>query len=129
MNSRTHSLVLKAPREKVFRFLADVRNLPCWATEFCHGLEEQAGRFWVTTPMGRILFRIEADERTGVIDMHGGPSEEQMQVWPSRVVELPGGHSLFLFTAMQYPGVSDAEFAGQCDSLQREFEHIRAAVE
>jgi len=37
-----------------------------------------------------------------------------------------GAGSLFIFTAFQYPGVSDNEFAAQCEGLQREFPDIAA---
>lgn len=52
-----------------------------------------------------------------------------MAYWPARVVERPGYGSLFIFTAMQYPGVSDENFQAQCAGLEQEFAHIRACVE
>ena len=58
----------------------------------------------------------------------GGPSEEQLAYWPARVVERGAG-SLFIFTAFQYPGVSDAEFAAQCDGLKQEFPRIAEHID
>src|SRR5262245_8104287 len=127
MNTSTHTLPLTASKEKAFAFLSNIENLPKWATVFCKALERDAhGRYRVLTPRGEIFFRIEADPRTGVIDMYGGPSEDQMAYWPARVVERPGHGSLFIFTAMQYPGVSDEAFEAQCSGLEQEFPHIRA---
>lgn len=126
MQTSTHTMELNASKEKAFAFLAEIENLPKWATLLCRGLKRDARGHWkVTTPEGEIYFRIVADAQTGVIDMHGGPDERQMAYWPARVVERPGG-SLFIFTALQYPGVSDEVFKAQCDGLRREFEHIRA---
>jgi hypothetical protein len=130
MNSRTHSLSLAAPPDRVFAFLSRIENLPKWATLFCQALRrDPQGRHWITTPQGDILFRIEADAATGVIDMFGGPSEGAMACWPARVVGQPDGGSLFLFTAFQYPGMSDEAFAAQCAGLEREFPHIKAHTE
>jgi hypothetical protein len=126
----THSIVLNAPKEKVFGFLSKVENLPKWAVVFCRGLEKRDGRWWVKTPQGEMLFRIDADPRTGVIDMFAGPAEDRMQLAPTRVVELPGKRSIFIFTVMQYPGMPDKEFEAQCVPLvEKEFPEIRRNVE
>ncbi len=96
---------------------------------FCKGLKRDLrGGYKVITPQGEIFFRIESDARTGTIDMYGGPNEAEMAYWPARVVERPGGGSLFIFTAMQYPGMSDEAFAAQCDGLEKEFPHIEATL-
>jgi hypothetical protein len=130
MRTNTHTLELAAPRKTAFAFLSDIENLPRWATAFCKQLKrEQDGKYKVVTPQGEIFFRIEASERTGVVDMFGGPTEDQMAYWPARVVERPGHGSLFIFTAMQYPGVSDVAFATQCAGLAKEFEHVKALLE
>jgi hypothetical protein len=126
MNTSTHTFALQAPKQRVFEFLSRVENLPRWATLFCRELKVlDDGRYKVVTPAGEIFFRIEADPKSGVIDMYGGPTEEQQAYWPARVVERGTG-SLFIFTAFQYPGVSDAEFAAQCAGLEREFPRIAA---
>jgi hypothetical protein len=120
-----HTLSLNASRGKAFAFLSNIENLPKWATLFCKELKRDAqGRHRVLTPGGEIYFRIVADEITGVIDMFGGPAEDQLACWPARVVERPGGGSLFIFTAMQYPDMTDEVFIQQCDGLKQEFVHI-----
>lgn len=130
MNSQTHTLVLNAPREKVFNYLSNAENLPKWAVEFCQKVERRGGQWWVTTPDGPMLFRIDADAKTGVLDMSVGPTADQMQLAPARVVGLPDGSSLFLFTAIQYPGTSDEVFATQCTALvEHEFPTLKRQVE
>ena len=130
MNSNTHTLALKAPKAQVFDFLSQIENLPKWATIFCKQLKSLGdGRYKVVTPQGEIFFRIEADRESGVIDMYGGPDEGQMAYWPARVVERPGAGSLFIFTAFQYPGISDQDFTMQCEGLKQEFPHIAANTE
>jgi hypothetical protein len=130
MNSNTHTLNLTASKERAFDFLSRIENLPKWATLFCKELKKvDGGRYKVVTPNGEIFFRIEADSKTGVIDMYGGADESQMAYWPARIVERPGAGSMFIFTAFQYPGVSDDAFAAQCEGLQKEFPHIKAHTE
>jgi hypothetical protein len=130
MNTSTHTLPLAVSKQTAFAFLSKIENLPKWATRFCKELKKDAsGRDKIVTPQGEIFFRIEADPATGVIDMHGGPAPDAEAYWPARVVERPGNGSLFIFTAMQYPGVPDADFAARCDGLQAEFEHIKRHVE
>lgn len=130
MKTSTHTLPLDAPKAKAFAFLADIENLPKWATNFCKALKrDEEGRYKVVTPGGEIFFRVVADEGTGTIDLFGGPTEEQMAYWPTRVIERPGAGSLFIFTAMQYPGMTDEVFAQQCKGLMEEFVHITAHVD
>src|SRR5579859_7084239 len=98
MNSSTHTFALRAPKERVFAFLAQIENLPRWATLFCKGLKRlEDGRYKVLTPAGEIFFKIESDSHSGVIDMYGGPTETQLAYWPARVVGRGTG-SLFIFT-------------------------------
>ena len=124
MKSRTVTTVLPAPKAKVFAYLAEVENLPRWATDFARELKVVDGRHKVVNGLGEFFFRIEADERTGVIDMLAGPTETEMALFPTRVVELPGGQSAFTFTMFQPPGSSDELFESQHASLVREFENI-----
>ena len=130
MNTSTHSLTLSAPKQRTFDFLSRIDNLPKWATLVCRELKrEPGGKHKVVTPQGEIFFRIVADPATGVIDMYGGPSEAVMAHRPTRVIGLDNLSSLFLFTALQYPGVSDEDFAAQCRGLEAELPHIKAQVE
>lgn len=129
MNSRTGVIVLPVPREDVFRYLASVHNLPRWATEFCSELKLVDGKYKVVTcpALGKqeLFFQINSDEKTGVIDMLAGPTEDRMAVFPSRVLDLGNGSSVFIFTMFQSPETDDEQFAMQYKNLQKEFENIR----
>lgn len=56
--------------------------------------------------------------------MLAGPTEAEMALFPTRVVELPGGRSAFTFTMFQGPEMPDELFEAQHASLLREFENI-----
>jgi hypothetical protein len=130
MRTNTHTVELKASKPDAFAFLSNIENLPKWATQFCRELKQDAQkRYKVVTPQGEIFFKIVSDVETGVLDMFGGPSEDEMACWPARVIARPGNGSLLIFTAMQYPGVSDEAFAAQCEGLKQEFAHIKIHTE
>jgi hypothetical protein len=124
MRSRTVTAVFPAPKQRVFEYMSDIENLPRWATEFAREMKVVDGRHVVVNGLGEFLFEIEADERSGVIDMYAGPSEDQMGVFPTRVVELPGGASAYSFTMFQAPDMPDELFESQYESLRREFENL-----
>jgi hypothetical protein len=128
MRSRTSTLVLDAPKEAVFSFLADIENLPLWAINFCKALRRTSEGWKILTPEGEMFFRIDADSASGVVDMRGGPDSERMAYWPARVVALPDGKSALIFTNFQWPGVADEVFERQCDGLAHEFTELHRLV-
>jgi hypothetical protein len=125
MEARTVTAVLDAPREEVFRYLADVANLPDWATEFARELRFEDGKAKVVNGLGEFYFSIEADPDTGVIDMYAGPTEEELAVFPTRVVGLTGGKVAYSFTMFQGPEMPDELFESEYEALLREFDNIR----
>ena len=127
MNTRTVTTVLDAPKGTVFDYLSRIENLPEWASEFARELKYEQGKAKVVNGLGEFYFSIDADEETGVIDMYAGPTEEELGVFPTRVVSLPGGRSAYSFTMFQAPGMPDELFESQYQSLLREFENIRRA--
>ena len=75
--------------------------------------------------LGELFFEIQADEATGVIDMHRRAERGADGSLPDRVVALPGGGSAYTFTMFQAPEQPDEQFEGQYASLVRELENIR----
>jgi hypothetical protein len=126
MISRTVTAVVDAPSRKVFEFLSAVDNLPSWATDFARELKYEHGKAKVVNGLGEFYFSIDADPRTGVIDMYAGPTEDEMALFPSRVVALGPEQSAYTFTMFKAPEMDDALFESQYRSLQHEFENIRA---
>jgi hypothetical protein len=120
MKSRTVTTMLDAPKREVFAYLADVRNLPDWATEFARELKVVDGKHKVVNGLGEFFVEIQADEETGVIDMLTGPTEEELAVFPTRVVAMGHDRSAFIFTMFQQPGQPEDLFDGQYDALRRE---------
>jgi hypothetical protein len=125
MHTRTVTAILDASKDRVFRYLSQIENLPHWATEFARELRYEDGKAKVVNGLGEFFFSIDADPRTGVIDMYTGPTEEELSLFPTRVVELPEGRSAYSFTMFQTPGMPDELFDSQYQALLREFDNIR----
>ena len=125
MISRTVTAVLHAPKEHVFGYLAKVENLPDWATEFARELKYVDGKAKVVNGLGEFFVSIESDEATGVIDMYAGPAEDELALFPTRVVALSEDKSAYSFTMFKGPGMPDELFESQYESLRREFDNIR----
>ena len=128
MSTRTVTTVLDAPKAQVFDYLSRIENLPEWATEFARELKYEDGKAKVVNGLGEFYFAIEADPKTGVIDMFAGPAEDELALFPTRVVELPGGRSAYSFTMFRAPGMPEELFESQYRSLLRELENVRKTV-
>ena len=126
MRSETVTTVLDASADDVFEYLSKVENLPEWADEFARELTWRDGEAVVRNGLGQFVVRIHADPETRVIDMLAGPTRDELAVFPTRVVELPGERAAFSFTMFKAPGVPDEVFESQHASLIREFENIEA---
>ena len=124
MNQHTLTATFRAPPAEVFAYLADVENLPEWATEFARELRLVDGHYKVVNGLGEFFFEIHADAGTGVIDMLAGPDEDNLLCFPTRVVATPGGGSAYTFTMFQVPDQPDEQFASQHASLRREFDNL-----
>ena len=124
MRHHTVTATFSASADEVFAYVANVDNLPEWATEFARELKLVDGRHMVVNGLGEFFFEFRADRRSGVIDMLAGPREDALQLFPTRVVPLADGGSAFTFTMFQAPGQPDQQFDGQYHSLLREFENL-----
>jgi hypothetical protein len=126
MINRTVTAVLDAPKEAVFDYLSKVDNLPDWATDFARELKYEDGKAKVVNGLGEFFFRIDADRDTGVIDMYAGPTEDELTLFPTRVVPLGAAKSAYSFTMFKARGTPDELFESQYESLRREFDNIRS---
>jgi hypothetical protein len=123
INIRGYHVIVDAAPESVFDFVVDVRNLPKWAIHFCKGIRLVADGAIVTTGSGgELYFGVTGDRDLGVLDWWAGPTKATAERWPTRVVSLPDGRSLYHVTAMLGavvpPGI-DEQFADELGTLKR----------
>lgn len=125
MINRTVTAVLDSPKDVVFDYLSRLENLPDWATDFARELKYVDGKAKVVNGLGEFYFAIDADRKSGVIDMYAGPTEEELSLFPTRVVPLGEDRSAYSFTMFKAAGMPDELFESQYESLRREFDNIR----
>lgn len=119
-------MTLHASKDTVFTYLANIENLPEWATIFCKELKQIDGKYKIVTPTnGELFFDIQSDKNTGVIDMYVGTNEKQMGIFPVRIIDFSNGACVVLFTMFQTPGMDDEQFSAQHKSLLEEFENLK----
>jgi hypothetical protein len=123
--NHTVTAVLDAPKNAVFDYLSKIENLLHWATEFAQELKYEDGKAKVVNGLGEFYFSINADAASGVIDMYTGPAENELALFPTRVVPLGKDKSAYSFTMFKAPGMPDELFESQYESLRREFDNIR----
>jgi hypothetical protein len=129
MHARTLTVELCSGRTAAFNFLADVENLPRWAAGFCERLELSRGQWLAWTSEGELFAEIEADERTGVIDLRLGDEHACACVIALRVLTLPGGPTLVSVVMPRGAGQSDFAFECQCEELAASLGRLDASIE
>lgn len=125
MEMETATIVLDTTAERTFEFVSELANLPRWATEFARDFDLDGRRARIRTPDGPAVVKIAADADTRTVDFVVEPETGGRAVFPSRVVDLPGGKSGYVFTVPRAPGQSEEELRAAVASLRREFENLR----
>jgi uncharacterized membrane protein len=129
VKAHTFTTTINRPRDEVFAFINEIKNLPKWADGFAKEVKAVDGHHKVVTPDGEMLLTFESNPKLGVIDMWAGPTQDQMDVFPVRVYARPDGSTVTTMTLFQSPGVDDAVFAKQVESLTRETGQLKQMLE
>lgn len=124
---------IDAPPDVVAADLADPTTHPEWATEFYAGPVEATseGDFTATVPRmgGPVRLRVDADPKLGVIDLYLAPEGAPFgPPLPIRVVPNGDGADV-LFTLARFPGITDEDWEGGIDSMQRELAGLKHRLE
>jgi hypothetical protein len=128
MRADTKSISIQAPASKVEQFLANPHNLPRWAVGFAKAIRRENGKWLVTTGSGDLEIRIEADDRSGIVDFFMSPNPGVEMVARSRVVPSGSGAE-YSFTQFQAPDMPDALFEKNMRAVEHELTVLRALLE
>lgn len=127
MRSDTQSITIDVDPRELFAFVANPETLPMWAVGFCRSIRRDGDRFWVGTREGEVEIRYVTDAASAVIDFHISPLPGVEAVAHSRV--LPNGSGAeYVFTQFQAPGMPDAHFEGQIETLKEELVVLRSIL-
>ena len=132
MNIRSYHIVADAPADVVFDFVSDLNNLPSWSIHWCRGIRLLDDGAIVTTASGsEVYFGMTGDRESGVLDWWAGPTKETARRWPTRVIGLPDGRSLYQLTAIlegELPPNIDPWFNDELGMIKRLTEAQAVAV-
>src|SRR5439155_12957843 len=91
MRHHTVTATFSAPPDEVFAYLANIDNLPNWATDFARELKLVDGRHKVVNGLCEFFFDIDADRESGVIDMLAAAREDALQLFRTQGVPVAEG--------------------------------------
>jgi quinol monooxygenase YgiN len=125
--SYTAVALTRAPAAHTFALAASIDDMPRWATRFCQSMRREGEHWVVTSPQGKVVFRLEPDPEHHIV-WHGADTGTGELRMPMHVVPHGPG-TLLLFTIQRPRGVDEAAFAQQCDWVDEEVGCLKALVE
>lgn len=130
MRSRTVSIEIAAPVERVYRCVRDPAELPKWAAGICKSVTVVEGVWHVDTgtELGTVRLEFCADNPYGVLDHIVTLPDGKNQNNPVRVVANGEGSEL-MFTVFQAKGMSDEAFLKDVQAVTRDLKTIKALLE
>ena len=126
MTSQDIAVAIDRPAAEVAAFARDPRNLPAWAAGLSHGIEEVDGRWFASSPMGRVEVRFPSDE-PGVLDHDVVLPTGEVVHNPLRVL-ADGAGCRVVFTLNRRPGMSEEEFAADAAAVTADLDRLREVV-
>lgn len=126
---RAHTVSVAAAVEplRVYAYVSDPANLPAWAPGFVKSIEKRGDVWLAETTLGRARFRFAPPNEFGVLDHE---VELPSETFHSRMRVIPNGAgSEILFTLLQLPGMTDAQFAADLDVVRNDLKTLRAVLE
>jgi len=125
--AHTVSVGIAIDPNAVYSYVSDPSNLPVWAPGFFKSIEKQGDRWVAQTTLGEITIRFARENALGVLDHEAdcpsGTFHNPMRVIPN------GAGSEVLFTLMQRPTVSDAQFQQDLDTVRADLNKLRTVLE
>lgn len=112
----------------VYAYVANLNNLPAWATTFCRSIRHGEAGWLMETSLGSMAIRLAPENDLGVLDHYLTPLGGETLYVPLRVVANGSGSEL-LFTLFRLPGVSDADFAADSALVRQDLESLKGLLE
>jgi hypothetical protein len=122
-------VTIARPPDEVYEFASDPRNLPLWAAGLARSEVRKDGDEWVAdAPFGRVRVRFAPRNPFGVIDHDVTLESGEVVHNPMRVVPN-GRYSVFVFTLIRRPGMSDEEFARDKAAVEKDLKTLKNLLE
>jgi len=125
--AHTVSVAIAVPPQAAYAYIRDPANLPTWAAGFVKSIESRGDKWIAHTTLGEASFRFAPANELGVVDhdveLPSGKFHNPMRVIPN------GKGCEVLFTALQFPGISDAQFSGDLELVRRDLGTLKDLLE
>lgn len=121
------AVVIGRPAAEVAAYAREPRHLPSWAAGLAGGIEEADGRWFASSPMGRVEVRFTSDE-PGVLDHDVVLPSGEVVHNPLRVV-ADGEGCRAVFTLRRRPGMTDDDYAADAAAVAADLGRLRAIAE
>ena len=112
----------------VYAYVADLNNLPLWATTFCRSIRHEGENWVMETSLGMMAIRLAPENDLGVLDHYLTPPGGETIYVPMRVVANGSGSEL-CFTLFRLPGVSDADYAADAALVRQDLDTLKGLLE
>jgi hypothetical protein len=112
----------------VYTYVADLKNLPRWATTFCRSIRHEGEEWVMETSLGTLTIRLAPENSLGVLDHYLTPPDGETIYVPMRVVANGSGSDV-IFTLFRLPGVSDADHEKDAAQVRQDLETLKALLE
>jgi uncharacterized protein YndB with AHSA1/START domain len=116
------------PAEEVYAFAVNPANLPRWASGLSQSVQLVDGAWVAESPAGRVRIRFAERNPFGVLDHDVTLPSGDTFTNPMRVVQNAGGSEV-TFTLFRTPGVSDADFAADAKTVERDLKTLKELLE
>lgn len=126
--ARTLSISIDRAPDEVYRYVSNPENLPRWASGLGRSVRNTPAGWVVETPQGTMGLRFVATNSLGVLDHYvRTPSGVEVYV-PMRVVANGAGSELLL-TVFRLVDMTDAQFAADVATVERDLGTLKAVLE
>lgn len=126
--SRTIGVRIERPAAEVYDFVADVENLPRWASGLGKSFRREGDVLVAETDGGTVRIRFVERNSFGVLDHYVTVPSGGELTMPMRVVANGDGSEL-LFTLVRQPQMTDEQFAADADWIRRDLETLKQLLE
>lgn len=136
MRSVTFNVTIARQPQAVYDFVADLKNLPKWATAFCRSIKNEGDHWVLETPQGPMGMRITARNAFGILDHYVLlPQRGTYSAAPGIEVHVPmrvvanGEGSEVLFTLFRRTEMTDAQFAEDQRLVRQDLDTLKRVLE
>lgn len=126
--SRTFSVTIAAPADRVYAFASDPRHLPAWAPGLCTAVRPDGDGWIVTTPHGDLALHFAPRNDYGVLDHVVTVAPGVNVVVPMRVVANGDGAEV-IFTLFRMPGMDDGRWAADAALVDADLRRLQRMCE